>query len=409
MNYAAALFASLAFRGDALRALAARKSPVLGASLFALGFVVYDAVRNSVYAPLREFEGVGAPGVVFSLFGSGLVQALIFLLVVYLPVLVGLGNSLSGDGFGFTVTRAEYRGAASALLPLWGLVFLVVAPVQLLLPQFVMLVPGTLGISIGRLLLTLLVAAYTVWAVRELSFVPWAAAAAAFVLSWLTAPVFYVMTAFLASLPLFLMLPLAYLGWQRLRVYESGRRSERALQEHLKVLRLNPHDADARHQLGLTCLEAGRLDEAERHLREAVRIAPADPDHRYSLGRVFERREEWPAALEAYEETYRLNPQYGLGDVIREVGKSYVNTGSTEKGREFLEYFLETRGSDPEARYWLAEALDRLGHRDEARSQLATILEQSRSNPRFFRREHRRWIHQARQLLRTLRPRNARS
>ena len=58
------------------------------------------------------------------------------------------------------------------------------------------------------------------------------------------------------------------------------------------------------------------------------------------------------------------------------------------------------RGSDPEGRYWLAVALQKSGDADQMRMQLNTILEQARSNPRFFRKENREWIYKARSLLR---------
>jgi tetratricopeptide (TPR) repeat protein len=386
-----------------MRILAARKSTALGASVFAVGFAVFAAVRSVVYAPLREFDSAAAPGVVFSLLGSGLLQALIFLLAIYIPVLVGLGNGLSGDGLGLSVSRNEYRHAASALLPLWGVVFLIIAPLQALLPQFLLLIPDTLSISIGLLFLTVTLSAYTIWAVRELSFVSWLAAAGVFVLSWATFPLLYVMTAFLSSLPFFLLFPLAYLGWQRLKEHDASRRRQQELREHLRILTVNPQDADARHQLGLIYLDSGRFDEAEKQFREAVHIAPAEPDHHYCLGLTLERRGDWAGALSEYEETYRLDPQHRLGEVIREVGKGYLHTGSLEKAREFLQYFLDARGSDPEGRFWLAVALDGLGRREEARAQLATILEQTRSTPQFFRKEHREWVHRARQQVRALR------
>lgn len=95
-----------------------------------------------------------------------------------------------------------------------------------------------------------------------------------------------------------------------------------------------------------------------------------------------------------------MEPEYGHGDIFREVGKSYLHTGKLEKAVEFLKYFLENRASDPEGRYWLAIALQRMGKEDQMRAQLATILEQARSNPRFFRKENREWLYRARVGLR---------
>ena len=120
----------------------------------------------------------------------------------------------------------------------------------------------------------------------------------------------------------------------------------------------------------------------------------------YNLGRVFEERGDWRGALEQYEHTYRLNSEYGLGDIFREVGKGYLHTGRLEKAVEFLGFFLDKRSSDTEGRYWLAVAFQKLSQTGEMRNQLRTLLDQARSNPRFFRKGNRRWLHQARMLLR---------
>ena len=131
-----------------------------------------------------------------------------------------------------------------------------------------------------------------------------------------------------------------------------------------------------------------------------LEIDPGDPDCHYFMGRVFEVRGDWSNAAKEYETTYSLNPEYALGDIFREVGKAYLHLDRPDKAIEFLQFFLARRSSDPEGRYWLAVVLQRTGKADEMRIQLNTILDQARSNPRFFRKEHRQWIYRTRILLR---------
>jgi tetratricopeptide (TPR) repeat protein len=193
---------------------------------------------------------------------------------------------------------------------------------------------------------------------------------------------------------------LGYLLFRRVQgFFEAGAR-ERELRQHLSALTANPRDAEAHHQLGLLHLARGDVEEARKHFQEAFRIDPSDPDYTYDMGRSYELKGEWPSACDFYEDTYRLDPVYRMRDVMREVGKSYLHTGELDKAVEFLQFFLESRGSDPEGRYWLAVALQERGNREEARLQLQTLLEQARSNPRFFRKGNRAWLYRARRLLR---------
>jgi len=242
---------------------------------------------------------------------------------------------------------------------------------------------------------------YTVWGIRELNHISTVAAVGALALSCFTLPVFIVLSMFFFTLPLFIMIPVLYLGFQRFRGYLSGREGERMLHLRLQNLTLNPQDADAQHQLALIHMRRRNFEIAQSCLEQAIKIDSSDPEFHYSLGQLFEAQERWDRALEEYEETYRLNPGQNLGDIFREVGKAYLHTGNAEKAIEFLEYFLQTRGSDPEGRYWLAVALQKTGKPEEMRIQLDTILEQSRSHPRFFRKETRAWVLRARTLLKS--------
>ncbi len=400
MTFLLDLLATLAFRSRALRALAARRTVVPAFVCLAVGFLAFVLVRNSVYAVLDNSPYVREPASFLDSFlASNLLQTILFLSLVYVPALVALSNTVAGDGLGFSVSRAEYTSHLSALLPLWGLLFLIAAPVQWLAPQF--LVFEDFGVSVGMAWLLVSMVVYTVWAIREMDYIGPVAALGVFALSWFTFPVFFVLTRFLLALPFFLLLPFMYVFVMRFRELMTVRGSLRSFQQHLRSLTINPRDADAHYQLGLLHYQQRHRDAAQGYFEQALAIDPQDPDYHYFMGRVREARGEWPGAAEEYEATYRLNSEYGLGDIFREVGKGYLHTGRPDKAIEFLRYFLDRRGSDPEGRYWLAVALRRTGSDEEMRVQLNTILSQARTNPRFFRKEHREWIYRARVLLRS--------
>ncbi len=400
MTFLANLPGMLAFRTRALRVQAGQRVLLWGVVCFALGFLAFVTVRNSVYADLPELSS-GASEPVYSFLRLNLVQAVVYALLVYIPSIILLSNAMSGNGPGPSVSRQEYQSHGSVLLPLWGLIFLIAAPLQYFAPQFV--VVGIVGISIGMCALLTLLGVYTVWAIRQLNYLSVAQALGVFAVSWFTLPVFFILTSFLFALPFFIMIPLMVLGYLWIQTRWASRAGEQASQQHLRSLMSNPKDADAHYQLGLLYLNRRNISVARGHFENALRIDPGDPDYYYHLGRCHETDGQWSRALEHYEETYRLSPEYRLGDVLREVGKAYLHTGNADKAVEFLRCFLAKRNSDPEGRYWLALALEKKGEKDEMRVQLELVMEQARSSPRFFRKENREWIYRARNKIRDIR------
>jgi tetratricopeptide (TPR) repeat protein len=399
MNYVLDVLRTLAFRPRALRALSGRHAVSIGILVLALGFSAYVLVRSSVYAALIRAPYIQEhPNALEVFLDSNLLQTVLFLTLVYVPSIIALSNALAGDGLGFSISRAEYTGHLSALLPLWGSLFLVAAPVQWIVPQFLIL--GIVDISLGMLWLLASLAICTVWALRELNYLPAAAALGVFALSWFTLPVFFVLANVLLALPLFLVLPVLVVFIQRVRALLATKALLRGFRHHLQTLTSNPRDADAHFQLGLLHFRSGHHETARGYFEQALAIDAQDPDYHYHMGRIHEGCDDWAKAAEEFEETYRLNPEYGTGDIFREVGKGCLHTGRVEKAIEFLRFFLERRASDPEGRYWLAVALHRAGKTDEMRSHLNQVLDQARTNPRFFRRQNRAWIYRSRLLLR---------
>jgi tetratricopeptide (TPR) repeat protein len=394
MTYLLDIFKMLAFRSRSLRALAARQSVVAAFICLAIGFFTFVFVRSSASQEILSYVR-DKPSYLEFFLDTHVLQMLLFLSLVYVPAIVALSNAFAGDGLGFSISRSEYASHLSALFPLWGLLFLIGAP---LIPYFVPL--GLLEISVGELWLMVAMAVYTVWAVKEMDFIPIAAASGVVMLSLFTLPILFALTNFMLVLPFFLVLPLLYVFLQRFRELLATRTLLHGFREHLRTLTLNPRDADAHFQLGLLHFRNGHLDAARGYFEQALEINPQDADHHYYMGRIYEAAGAWAKAAEAFEAAYRLNPEYGLGDICREVGKGYLHTGNPDKALEFLEFFLDRRGSDPEGRYWFAVALHRSGKLNEMRVQLNTILDQARSSPRFFRRQHREWIYRSRVLLR---------
>lgn len=190
MTFLADLFGLLAFRERALRSLAERGAFAWGMAIFAIGFLAYTLVRNSVYADLPEIVAHRSGPVGF-FWDLNLVQSILFLLLIYIPGVIILSNAITERGRGFSVSREEYGEQSSVLLAAWGLLCLIAAPVQWLVPHF--LIIGMLEISFGMLIRLVLVLTYTVWAIKQLNNLSPAQSIGVFVLSWFTLPVYYLL------------------------------------------------------------------------------------------------------------------------------------------------------------------------------------------------------------------------
>jgi hypothetical protein len=254
---------SLTFRRAPLRSLADSRLRAIPAVCLSAGFLAYLLVRDRVYAGLTGSvqPGAASRGV---LLGLTWIVFLGFVFLVYLPFVIALSNAFAGDGLGFTLSKEEYRRHVSALLPVWGLLLLVVAPVQYLMPQFVVL--GMVAISIAMLLLLPLFAVYTVWILSEVNAISLPLACGVFALSWLTLPVLYALASG-GYIGLLALVPLLIYLVARLSSESAGRGADPV-----------PSEFEGLYREALALRDAGDIDGMRLQLHallDRARTAPA--------------------------------------------------------------------------------------------------------------------------------------
>jgi len=198
MTFFADLPGLLAFRTRALRSLAGRGALAAGVVIFSVGFLAYALVRNSVYANLPEILDQRS-GPIGSFFDLKLLQVLLFLMVIYIPVEIILSRAIAGSGFNLSFSKQEYKAHSSVLLILWGLLNLIAAPLQWLVPHF--LIIGMLEISVGMLVRLILVLSYTFWSIKHLNYLSTVQSLGVIALSCITFPVYYLLIYFKISAP----------------------------------------------------------------------------------------------------------------------------------------------------------------------------------------------------------------
>ncbi|MBI3754913.1 MAG: tetratricopeptide repeat protein, partial [Deltaproteobacteria bacterium] len=140
--------------------------------------------------------------------------------------------------------------------------------------------------------------------------------------------------------------------------YKGDGRIEDALREYKTALKLNPYLADARNNLGVIYKEKSLLDEAIAEYREALRHTHF-PDHlkaiHRNLGGALGRKGFLDEAAREYEEAVRLDPHDG--DSYYNLGVLYSQKGLWDKAANAFSEALKIKPDDTEAQEGLQKAL----------------------------------------------------
>lgn len=145
-----------------------------------------------------------------------------------------------------------------------------------------------------------------------------------------------------------------------------------------ELLAAEPEFAEAHYHLGEAALGERRLFEAETHLLEAFKAIPESPQPRILLAGIYFATEEFETALEFYDGTLEVSPEYRDALLGKAISLAYL--GRHDESMAVLDRMIELGfWLIGEAHYWLAwnlRALDRapeaVRHIDEAKGRLQT-------------------------------------
>ncbi len=106
--------------------------------------------------------------------------------------------------------------------------------------------------------------------------------------------------------------------------HQAGRRTE-AEAGYRKILRSNPHHADALHLLGVLAAEEGQYELAITAIGRAIRLRPESPSYYGNLGLAFSRSKDWPRAAAVYRQALAMQPPSAslwtrYGDALANLG-----------------------------------------------------------------------------------------
>lgn len=121
---------------------------------------------------------------------------------------------------------------------------------------------------------------------------------------------------------------------------------------------------DAQLTLAITALRRGRASRAVRLLKRALRTGTRDPVQAHELlGRVYEARKNYPAAIAAFETARSLSPP--RADQSRRLMALYKKTGDAEREIEELRQIVARDSDDAPSRMQLAKWAESKGRWNE--------------------------------------------
>jgi len=140
-------------------------------------------------------------------------------------------------------------------------------------------------------------------------------------------------------------------------ICQSYGKTDRAIEEYLKAVALQPAHAKAYYGLGIACMAKRDFRSAHEALRKTLELDPKQPTACHGLAVACKELGDYEGARREFEEALRLNPSFApscfsLGQlyqsVLRDRGKAAI----------YWEKYLELRPNDPQAariREWIEQ------------------------------------------------------
>ncbi len=140
------------------------------------------------------------------------------------------------------------------------------------------------------------------------------------------------------------------------------------------AIKLNPHYAEAYHDLGVIYYSLGRISEAQQQYRKAIKVNPQYPDAYNSLGyideRVFGNQE---SALTNFNKALERDPSFA--EAYSNLGLVYENLGKLQEAIASYQKSIELGPNFPKAYNNLAYLYASLGDSDKAFPYLQKAIE----------------------------------
>jgi len=134
------------------------------------------------------------------------------------------------------------------------------------------------------------------------------------------------------------------------------------------VLELDPKNSVAAYYLGLSRLETGDLESAERAFQHTLELDPASFAAAFNLGVVYSRRQQAQPAIQAFEHAIKILPDYA--EAHEALGELYLYLDRPQDAARELERAVTIAPHMAKAHAQLARAYAALGLQDKAQQEM---------------------------------------
>ena len=128
-----------------------------------------------------------------------------------------------------------------------------------------------------------------------------------------------------------------------------------AEQVYLDIVKNDPLHADARHMVGMVCLQRGQLPEAEQHIRKAIALDDRQANFHSNLGNALSAQNRVEEAYQSFQKALELDPRNLAA--LSNASTALLSMGRSTEAKPFCLRILALEPDDIGARRNLAAAL----------------------------------------------------
>jgi tetratricopeptide (TPR) repeat protein len=174
-------------------------------------------------------------------------------------------------------------------------------------------------------------------------------------------------------------LPQPYRGIGQVLIKQQ--KYDEAIQQLRQAQRLDPQLISVRLQIAQIYQRQGKLAEALSEVQSALNIAPKEWRTYQALGRLYLRREEYNAAIEAFRDVIKLNPEVRPGTRLGLV-KALTEDNHLDEAVEILQQVPKSKALEPRKHKLWGDIYQRQGLLKEAAEeyQAASLLAAEQGN-----------------------------